>query len=244
MASCVSQTVVLALAPSPAFAATVDLSALDPITVEWVFSIQEMLQHLIVSNPASMVIVGDGDNIASLRACYALRQASTLPLHLISSTLSESEANLARSLGVSAVHTPEPASTAIARSVGQFLKISGNPGRNHREKVIMIKGMEIDLGRRTVCLSGQSIPVTRTEFELLVTLVEATGSVVPRGDLVTRVWGANWYGAENVLDTHLAHLRRKMAVGGFDRVIVNVRGVGFYFEPRNVCRQTMTGLNR
>ena len=95
-------------------------------------------------------------------------------------------------------------------------------------------GFELDLSKRILRINGKIVPLTRTEFDLLLTLVESAGTVVSRANLVGNVWGKNWFGVENVLDTHLTHLRRKIGVFGSYRSIVNVRGVGFYFEPNNI----------
>jgi DNA-binding response OmpR family regulator len=228
-----SHSVILAFAANPVLAQTLDLSELRPIPVRWVFDLSEMIREVEVLKPVSMIVAGDGDNIASMRVCYALRQADSVPLHLISSTMSESEANLARSLGATTVHDAQTAPAVISQFVWQFLKLTAEPRLAEMPKLIEIAGLKIDLGRRTVCAGGNSIPLTRIEFELLTLLVRAAGSVISRADLVAKVWGSNWFGVENVLDTHLAHLRRKIAGNGLDKAIVNVRGVGFYFEPQS-----------
>lgn len=228
-----SQSVILAFAPSAALAQHIDLSELRPIPVRWIFDANEMIREVEAINPVSMIVLGDGDNISALRVCYALRQSNSAPLHLISSTMSESEANLARSLGATTVHGATAAPAVIAQFVWQFLKLSATPRMNDAPRQIEIAGLKMDLGRRTVCINGESVSLTRIEFELLTLLVKAAGSVISRADLVAKVWGSNWFGVENVLDTHLAHLRRKIAGNGLDKAIVNVRGVGFYFEPSN-----------
>ncbi len=231
-----SQSLVLAFAASAPLALTTDLSGLQPIPVQWIYDLKEMLNVASVVNPASMVVVGDEDNIASLRTCYALRQSCVAPLHLITATMSESEGNLALSLGVTTVNTPTAGPTAISKFVKQTVRASVGSESADLSRIIEIGGMQLDLGRRRVGVDGQLISLTRTEFDLLALLVRAAGSVVSRADLVAKVWGANWFGVENVLDTHLAHLRRKLSEIGFYRSIVNVRGVGFYFESMTVER--------
>jgi two-component system, OmpR family, response regulator RegX3 len=224
------QPVILAFAANAAFTRAVDFSTL-PIPVQWFSDVPEMICEARASNPFALIVLGDGDNIAAMRVCYALRQSSPATLHLISSTMSESEANLARALGATTVQNADAASLAIGQSVSQFLEPSWEQRGTDTPKHLEIAGLHIDLGRRTVSIRGTSIALTRIEFELLALLVKAAGSVISRADLVAKVWGSNWFGVDNVLDTHLAHLRRKIAGSGLDKAIVNVRGVGFYFEP-------------
>jgi DNA-binding response OmpR family regulator len=237
-----SHSVILAFAANPMLAQSLDLSELQPIPVRWVFELSEMIREVDVLKPVSMIVVGDGDNVASMRTCYALRKADSAPLHLISSTMSESEANLARSLGATTVHNAQTAPAIISQFVWQFLKLTAESRVTETPKLIEIAGLRIDLGRRTVCVGSSPVALTRIEFELLTLLVRAAGSVISRAELVAKVWGSNWFGVENVLDTHLAHLRRKIAGNGFDKAIVNVRGVGFYFEPQSSFSASASGV--
>jgi two-component system, OmpR family, response regulator RegX3 len=237
-----SRSIVLAFAANVPLGVTTDLSDLQPIPVRWTYDLNDMISQVGAFNPASMIVAGDGDNIASMRTCYALRQACDAPLHLISSTMSESEANLARSLGATTVNTPSAAPAVISQFVRQFLKIAVDTRAVDASKILEVGAMQLDLGRRKLCIDGMPVSLTRTEFDLLTPLVRAAGSVVSRADLVAKVWGANWFGVENVLDTHLAHLRRKLADTGFDRAIVNVRGVGFYFEPTTIPRGSVVRM--
>jgi DNA-binding response OmpR family regulator len=233
MTSVSSSPIVLAFAPNLSLGLSTELSGLQQMSVHWIYDIGEMIHEVGRINPASMIVAGDGDNIATFRACYALRQACPAPLHLISSTMSESEENLALSLGVTTVNTPSSAPAVIARFAKQTVSMA-EPNPSEQSRILGVGRMQIDLGRRKMQIDSRQVALTRTEFDLLTNLVKAAGSVVSRADLVTKVWGSNWFGVENVLDTHLAHLRKKLAVGGFDRAIVNVRGVGFYFEPSAV----------
>jgi DNA-binding response OmpR family regulator len=226
-----SQSIILAFAPNPVVAASTNLVELGPMPIQWIYDMKAMIREVEETKPVAILVVGDGDSVSSIRTCYALRRASVAPIHLISSTMSESEANLARLLGATSVLSAEAAPTALSQLIWQHLNASPqpevSPPTNQRE----IAGLNIDFGRRTVRFNGVDVALTRIEFELLTLLVMAAGSVISRTELVAQVWGANWFGVENVLDTHLAHLRRKIARHGFENAIVNVRGVGFYFEP-------------
>ena len=234
---------ILAFAPNAALAQNIDLSGLCPIPILWMHDLTEMVREVGVTKPVSLIVAGDGDNISSIRTCLMLHQASPVPLHLISSTMSESEADLARSLGVTTVNSSEAAPGVIAQYVWQFLKLSAESREVDTVKHSEIAGLTMDLGRRTVFVDGTSVTLTRIEFDILTLLVRSAGSVIFRAELVAKVWGSNWFGADNVLDTHLAHIRRKIAGSGLDKAIVNVRGVGFYFEPMNSSASAFAAAN-
>ena len=71
-------------------------------------------------------------------------------------------------------------------------------------------GLSVDLARREVRADGRPAMLTNTEFELLAALVRDPGVVVTRQQLLDRVWGADYYGDDHVLDVHLGNLRRKL----------------------------------
>jgi two-component system, OmpR family, response regulator RegX3 len=230
------QSAIPAFAPNADISQRSDLSRFLPIPVWWTNDLQEMIRTVRSINPVSMIIVGDGDNVSTMHACYECRHASSAPLHVITKSMSETEADFTRFLGATTVNDPEAAPGVIAQSIWQTFGQVPTADDIDPVKEIEIADVKIDLGRRTVSVDGVAVRLTRIEFELFVLLVKSAGSVVPRTDLVARVWGANWFGAENVLDTHLAHLRRKFAANGLVRAFVNVRGVGYYFEPTESFR--------
>ena len=89
--------------------------------------------------------------------------------------------------------------------------------------------LELDLLRRSVLVDGAAVELTRIEFDLLETLTARPGIVWARHALMRKVWGPNWFGAENVLDTHMSHLRRKIDRRDRPSLIATVRGVGYRF---------------
>ena len=87
--------------------------------------------------------------------------------------------------------------------------------------------LELDLLRRSVWVDGETVELTRIEFDLLETLTARPGIVWARQALMCKIWGPNWFGAENVLDTHMSHLRRKIDRSDRSSLIATVRGVGY-----------------
>ena len=84
--------------------------------------------------------------------------------------------------------------------------------------------LEIDVASRTVRANGVDIPVTPTEYDVLVCLAARANSVVPLDGLIEAVWG-DWFGPRGHVSVHVHHLRRKLgACGG---LIVTRRGFGY-----------------
>ncbi len=77
-----------------------------------------------------------------------------------------------------------------------------------------------------VLLDGEEMHLTRIEFSILDALTEHPGRVLSRSALRERVWGAEWYTGDHVVDVHMANLRKKIDKGGRSH-IRTVRGVGY-----------------
>ncbi|HTF66171.1 MAG TPA: response regulator transcription factor [Edaphobacter sp.] len=95
--------------------------------------------------------------------------------------------------------------------------------------VLTIAGLEIDPIRRTVNREGRRIDLTAREFELLEYLARNHERVVSREMLARDVWKENGRATplDNVIDVHVARLRRKMDDPFEANLLHTVRGVGF-----------------
>jgi two-component system copper resistance phosphate regulon response regulator CusR len=92
-----------------------------------------------------------------------------------------------------------------------------------------IADVAVDLETRSVRRAGRRIDLTPREFDLLVYLLRQPGQVVTRGMLAKDVWRdvSRETPLDNVIDVHIAHLRRKIDSGRSAPLIQTVRGVGF-----------------
>lgn len=86
--------------------------------------------------------------------------------------------------------------------------------------------LTVDTSLRRATLQGTPLALTRTEFNLLCALIENRQRVLPRAELISRVWG-NWAGDGHVLDVHLSRLRAKIVTAGGPRIALAVPGVGY-----------------
>jgi DNA-binding response OmpR family regulator len=86
----------------------------------------------------------------------------------------------------------------------------------------------VHLDSREAFVGEAPIMLTRTEFEILATLSSRPGMVFSRRQLLDAVWGDTWIAADNVVDVHVGHLRRKLGDDpSSPRYVVTVRGVGY-----------------
>jgi two-component system response regulator MprA len=87
--------------------------------------------------------------------------------------------------------------------------------------------LSLDTGERRAHRAGRAIDLTTTEYELLRQFLEHPRRVLPRDLLMDRVWGYDFYGGTNVLETYVKQLRQKLESEGDARLIHTVRGAGY-----------------
>ena len=94
-------------------------------------------------------------------------------------------------------------------------------------RVITHGPLEVDPQRRAVLVGDQEVELTRTEFDLLHTLVSGPDRVWTREELVATVWGNDWAADGRSVEVHIGNLRRKLADRTDHSVVHTVRGVGY-----------------
>ena|ERR1035437_1386890 len=95
--------------------------------------------------------------------------------------------------------------------------------------------LTLDFQRRAATLDSQPMPLTRKEYDLLAMLVSYAGVIVPRAELLLRVWGYGDGIRTRTLDVHIRHLRKKLGVYA-ELYIETVFGVGHRFQPYDAAR--------
>jgi DNA-binding response OmpR family regulator len=89
----------------------------------------------------------------------------------------------------------------------------------------------IDFHQRRVLLNSGVVELTAKEFDLLAFLAEHAGEVLPRGSLLSVIWGYNEQTRTRTLDVHLARIRKKFGTLG-RRYIETIFGAGCRFQPQ------------
>lgn len=90
------------------------------------------------------------------------------------------------------------------------------------------QGLTINTANKTVCIDGNSIGLTRTEYELMKLLLEHSGQVFSRQQLLDSVWPQDVIVTERTVDVNIARLRKKL--DRYAACLVSRTGFGYCFE--------------
>jgi len=91
----------------------------------------------------------------------------------------------------------------------------------------------LSTSRGAVRLDSKDVPLTVTEYRLLVELASPPGRVLSRSALLASVWEHGYYGDERIVDVHIRRLRTKVERDpGRPQLVTTVRGMGYRLDPR------------
>ncbi|WP_323097013.1 response regulator transcription factor [Intrasporangium sp. YIM S08009] len=142
--------------------------------------------------------------------------------------------------GVHGAGAPDPTAHPITNGHDAGLAgPAGHTARGHRsdagdaDPVVRHGLLAVDTESRTVTVDETEVELTRTEFDLLTTMLAAPRRVWSRAVLLDTLWGAGWSSEEHLVEVHVGNLRRKLtraAPEGSRPLIRTVRGVGYRME--------------
>ena len=164
--------------------------------------------------------------------CKQLRSRSSVPVIMVTARDSEIDKVVGLELGADDYVTkPYSARELIAR-IRAVLRRGGDDDSEVTDGVLESGPVRMDVERHVVSVNGEAITLPLKEFDLLEYLMRNSGRVLTRGQLIDRVWGADYVGDTKTLDVHVKRLRAKIEVQpASPRHIVTVRGLGYKFEP-------------
>ncbi|WP_310889847.1 response regulator transcription factor [Clavibacter capsici] len=133
----------------------------------------------------------------------------------------------------------QPAAFATTTVLSPALPSEAAPADDERDAdVLRHNGLELDEGTRHVTVDGEPVDLTRTEFDLLASILASGGRVRTKGDLVRDIRSGSYAVAsstepeERAVEVHLGNLRRKLHDDPRQaRWIQTVRGVGYRLAP-------------
>jgi two-component system phosphate regulon response regulator PhoB len=171
----------------------------------------------------------DGLDVA--RKVKADQKTALVPILML--TAKGEEADIVTGLELGAddyVTKPFSPRVLIARVRSILRRKIGMPDEG-QISVLRIHNLEIDLGRRSVMVSGQVVDLTYTEFQVLYILARRPGWVFTRTQIVDAVRGDDYPVTDRSVDVQIVGLRKKL--GECSKYIETVRGVGYRFKEEN-----------
>ena len=177
--------------------------------------------------------------MSGTEVCKQLRTTSSVPVIMVTARDSEIDKVVGLELGADDYVTKPYSSRELIARIRAVLRRghdSGSGADTEAEEEVaeqILEGgrVKMDVERHTVTVAGEPVSMPLKEFDLLEYLLRNAGRVLTRGQLIDRIWGADYVGDTKTLDVHVKRLRSKIEEQpSRPKHLVTVRGLGYKFE--------------
>ncbi len=168
--------------------------------------------------------------LSGTEVCRRLRQVSSVPVIMLTARDSEVDKVVGLELGADDYVTKPFSARELVARIKAVLRRHGD-AEELLPPTLEAGPVRMDVDRHIVTVRGAPVSLPLKEFELLELLLRNAGRVLTRGQLIDRVWGADYVGDTKTLDVHVKRLRGKVEERpGDPRLLITVRGLGYKLE--------------
>ena len=167
-----------------------------------------------------------------ITAMIKLREKSNVPVIMLTAKSEDTDKILGLNIGADDYVTkPFNPVEVIARVRSQLRRYTQLGGSTAEPNKFVNGGLVLDDQSKEVCVDGEPVSLTPTEYDILKFLMRNPGKVYSPRELYVSVWGAEPYGAESTVAVHIRHIREKTEINPAEpRYIKSVWGQGYKME--------------
>ena len=166
--------------------------------------------------------------LSGIEVCRRIRRASTVPVIMLTARDSEADTVVGLRIGADDYVTKPYSYRELLARVNAVLRRSHGEEQEPAEPVLEVGRVRMDVERHEVTVDGEAVAMPPREFELLELFMRNPGRALARGEIILRVWGADYVGDTKTLDVHVKRIRAKIEVEpGEPKLLITVRGVGY-----------------
>jgi two-component system, OmpR family, response regulator RegX3 len=168
--------------------------------------------------------------LSGTEVCRTLRSRSNVPIIMVTARDTEVDKVVGLELGADDYVTKPFSSRELVARIRAVLR-RGGESDELIEATVEAGPVRMDVERHVVSVDSRQVAMPLKEFDLLELLLRNAGRVLTRGQLIDRVWGADYVGDTKTLDVHVKRLRSKIEPDPANpKYLVTVRGLGYKFE--------------
>lgn len=199
-------------------------------TVETAYSAEEALTLDLPSFNLLLldVMMGEMSGFAMARKLKEDERTKDIPIIFLTARDTENDTLTGFNLGADDYISKPFSIREVMVRVRAVLRRTAESKSDPEPAVIKYQGLELNLNNKTVTIDGEPVSFTKTEFELLHTLLEERGRVFSRQELINRVWPSDVLVLDRTVDVNITRLRKK--IGRFSKCIVTRLGFGYFFD--------------
>lgn len=186
----------------------------------------EVKKRVVAGKPDLVILDLMLPDISGLDICRSLREGWRGPILMLTAMKDDVDVVTGLELGADDYLGKPVAPRVLLARIRALLRRSSS---DLSAEMIEAGPLSVNVPAREVCLEGESLDLTTTEFDLLVILARRAGRVQKREVLVEELRGIGFDSFDRSVDVLISRLRRKMGDAG--GMIKTVRGLGYLFSP-------------
>ena len=168
--------------------------------------------------------------MSGLELIKEIRSVSKVPIIILTAKGEEFDRVLGIELGADDyIVKPFSPREVVARIKAVLRRTREYP---EESKCLRFQDLEINLDSYEVIVNGESAQFTPKEVEVLYLLASQPGRVFDREQILSRVWGYDYYGDTRVVDTQIKRIRQKLPANNPNWNIKSIYGVGYRFDVK------------
>lgn len=164
--------------------------------------------------------------IDGMEVCNRLRDFSDVPVIMVTAKDAVPDKVEALDMGADDYITKPFAIEELLARIRALMRRKNN-GIKEETDILELADLLIDKSKYLVKRSDKELGLTKKEYDLLVYLVENEGIVLSREDILSNIWGYDYFGETNIVDVYIRYLRSKVDDPYDNKLIKTVRGVGY-----------------
>lgn len=164
--------------------------------------------------------------MSGTEVCRRIRRSSTIPVIMLTAKDSEIDKIVGLEIGADDYVTKPYSYRELVARVHAVMRRSRDEAPE--EAVLEVGRVSMDVERHEVSVDGEVIAMPLREFELLELFLRNPDRVLTRGQIIDRVWGADYVGDTKTLDVHVKRIRAKIELDpSSPTMLTTVRGLGY-----------------
>lgn len=167
---------------------------------------------------------------SGIDVCREVRAVSNVPIIMFTAKDEEIDKILGLELGADDYIVKTASNREVVARIKAVLRRHTEQPTSDGSTIIRYRNLEINIGNYDVKVKGQSIRFTPKEVEILFLLASSPGRVFKREEILSKVWGYDYFGDERAVDTQIKRIRQKFPEDIDDWQITTVYGVGYKFD--------------
>ena len=191
---------------------------------------EEALSLVEDRHPDLMILDLMMPRMSGIDVCRTIRQNSSVPIIMLTAKGEEIDRILGLELGADDYIVKPFSPREVLARIKAVLRRFAEKSQEEDDSIIRLPQMEISLENYQVKAAGKVIPCTPKEVEILYMLTSNAGQVFSREQILSRVWGYDYFGDTRTVDAHIKRIRQKLPQEGVPWALKTVYGVGYRFE--------------